>query len=396
MPPRDTANGTRRARGENIPRAGDEDRPAARGGRTQRGTQRGTPAKRSKADQPPRWIDRIGAFLLERHPWMAGAPLAVIDDLRKRHGLHESPGDAKFRAEVRRRLESELTVPNPPGNVAPTPGVSRAARREQALDELCRDVDGALAREQIRASLTPEERREILRGMILTRATDNQLKHLFIAGEVRYGSRSFQGKGFRSLGQEAIYAAAIRLRRGDAYALEGGEIGIPIGGDPNRPTARWAGDVLAPMIRDLGAVLAMRPTADTVRMVINAQMGKAGPPMDGRDLHVGDLRWGILPAAAPLGIPTLTISGMAMAFHLSESSQVAVSFIGDGGCSLGEWHEAINLCATRKLPAIFCVQNNQTALSTPLADQTAVRAFADKAAAIASGSVPSIVTPGIP
>jgi TPP-dependent pyruvate/acetoin dehydrogenase alpha subunit len=56
-----------------------------------------------------------------------------------------------------------------------------------------------------------------------------------------------------------------------------------------------------------------------------------------------------------------------------------VSFIGEGGTSLGEWHEAINLCAARKLPAIFCVQNNQTALSTPVAEQSAVRVFADKA-----------------
>ena len=56
-----------------------------------------------------------------------------------------------------------------------------------------------------------------------------------------------------------------------------------------------------------------------------------------------------------------------------------VSFIGEGGSSLGEWHEAINLCAARRLPAIFCIENNQTALSTPVADQSAVRVFADKA-----------------
>ena len=58
---------------------------------------------------------------------------------------------------------------------------------------------------------------------------------------------------------------------------------------------------------------------------------------------------------------------------------MAVSFIGEGGTSLGEWHEAINLCAARRLPAIFCVQNNQTALSTPVSDQSAVRVFAEKA-----------------
>ena len=56
-----------------------------------------------------------------------------------------------------------------------------------------------------------------------------------------------------------------------------------------------------------------------------------------------------------------------------------LSLIGEGGSSLGEWHEAINLCATHRLPAVFCVQNNQTALSTPVAHQSAARVFADKA-----------------
>ena len=34
----------------------------------------------------------------------------------------------------------------------------------------------------------------------------------------------------------------------------------------------------------------------------------------------------------------------------------------------------------RRLPAVFCIENNQTALSTPVCDQSAVRVFADKAA----------------
>ena len=71
---------------------------------------------------------------------------------------------------------------------------------------------------------------------------------------------------------------------------------------------------------------------------------------------------------------------MAMAFSREGSGRVALSFIGEGGSSLGEWHEAINLCAARRLPAVFCVENNQTALSTPVAEQSAVRVFADKAA----------------
>src|SRR5919204_3285558 len=170
---------------------------------------------------------------------------------------------------------------------------------------------------------------------------------------------------FGSLGQEAIYAAGLRLRRGPSWRGEDGS---------------WKGDVVAPVIRDLGVALGMRPTPETIRMALSAQMAKAGPPMDGKDLHIGDFDYGILPASAPLGIGTLTIAGLAMGFARERSGRVALSFIGEGGSSLGEWHEAINLCAARRLPAIFCVQNNQTALSTPVCDQSAVRVFADKAA----------------
>ena len=102
--------------------------------------------------------------------------------------------------------------------------------------------------------------------MVLTRATDNRLKTFFTSAEVRYGETTFQGKGFRSLGQEAIYAAGIRLRRGASYRAEDG----------------WRGDVVAPMIRDLGLSLAMRTEPETIRRALSAQMGKAGPPMNGR------------------------------------------------------------------------------------------------------------------
>jgi 2-oxoisovalerate dehydrogenase E1 component len=258
----------------------------------------------------------------------------------------------------------------------PTPRVSAAERLDQARRALVEACDGFFAREAIAASLTAAERREILRGMVLTRAVDNRLKQFFSSGDVQYRGAPFQGKGFRSLGQEAIYAAPIRMRRGPEWRDADGT---------------WRGDVVGPIIRDLGAALAMRCAPETVRMVLNAQMAKDGPPMNGRDLHIGDLEWGILPAAAPLAISTLSVAGMALAFAREGSGRVAVSFIGEGGSSLGEWHEAINLCAARRLPAIFCVENNQTALSTPVSDQSAVRVFADKAVGY---GVPGITVDG--
>jgi 2-oxoisovalerate dehydrogenase E1 component len=298
---------------------------------------------------------RLSAFVLERFPFAIELVRGVLASVAGAGDLRSA-----FRAELTRAL-SRLDVGDLP---EPTPRVPAAQRLAQARDALLDTCDGFLAREEIARSLTADERREILRGMVLTRALDNRLKQFFSSGEVVYRDAPFQGKGFRSLGQEAIYAAAIRLRRGDEWrGADGG----------------WRGDVVGPIIRDLGVALAMRPEPAAVRMVLNAQMGKDGPPMHGKDLHIGDFAWGILPATAPLTISTMSLAGLAMAFARDGDGRVAVSFIGEGGSSLGEWHEAINLCAARRLPAIFCIENNQTALSTPLADQSAVRVFADKA-----------------
>ena len=323
-------------------------------------------AKPAELEKVSGVLSRLGAFVAERYPFALREVLEAFEAVGGHHlPCHEASIET-LRPALRRELSRRLASRPVPGGLADTtPRTTVAARLEQACVELVEACDGFLRRMAIESSLTAEERREILYGMVLTRATDNRLKVFFTGGEIRYGKAAFQGKGFRSLGQEAIYAAAIRLWRGSKYRGSG---------------SSWRGDVVGPVIRDLGVVLGMRPEADTVRMVLNAQMGKVGPPLDGKDLHIGDFAWGILPPAAPLTTATLTIAGMAMAFWRDGSGRVALSFIGEGGSSLGEWHEAVNLCAARRLPAIFCIENNQLALSTPVAEQSAARVFADKAA----------------
>jgi 2-oxoisovalerate dehydrogenase E1 component len=308
--------------------------------------------------------DRFLAFVAERFPF------AIADATRAFDGVARQPPEAadavdRLRGPLGRALKAAFTWPALYARLETTPGVMIAGRLDQGVDELVSACDGFLRREAIAASFTNDERLEMLRGMVLTRAVDTRLKVFFSGSEVRYGATPFQGKGFRSLGQEAIYAAPLRLRRGGRW---------------RGPDGDWRGDIIAPIIRDVGAALAMRPEPATVRMVLNAQMGKTGPPMDGRDLHIGDFEWGILPATAPLSISSLTVAGMGLAFARTRAERVAVSFVGEGGSSLGEWHEAINLCAVRRLPVVFCLENNQTALSTPVAEQSAVRVFADKAA----------------
>jgi 2-oxoisovalerate dehydrogenase E1 component len=313
---------------------------------------------------------RFGAFVAERTPFALDLALdalaAALGADRRSTSIedpHTAAGIDALRPAVAREIRRRAAPP-PPDLGDPSPGVSAGDRLGQALDALVEECDGFLAREAIARSLSADERREILRGMALTRAVDNRLKSFFTGSQVRYEGAPFQGKGFRSLGQEAIYAAGIRLRRGQAWRGDDGA---------------WRGDVVAPVIRDLGVALAMRPSPATVRMTLSAQMAKAGPPMEGKDLHIGDFQWGILPATAPLSIGAMSIAGLALAFQREGSGRVALSFIGEGGSSLGEWHEAINLCAARRLPAVFCIENNQTALSTPVPEQSAVRTFADKA-----------------
>ena len=322
-------------------------------------------AKPAELEKLTGLASRFGAFVAERHPFALSDALNAFEKAVGGRNVSVENELEAARPALRRELTKRLQArPMPDGLPDTTPRTSAAVRMAQAHAELLDAADGFLRRAAIAASLTREERIEMLRGMLLTRATDNRLKTFFLGGEVRFGATALQGKGFRSLGQEAIYGAAMRLRRGAAYRVKDA----------------WTGDVIGPMIRDLGATLAMRPEPVTVRMVLNSQMAKAGPPTGGKDFGYGDLDWGILLPASPLTIATLTLSGMAMAFSRTREERVVVSFIGEGGSSLGEWHEAINLCAARRLPAIFCVQNNQTALSTPVSDQSAVRTFADKAA----------------
>jgi len=166
----------------------------------------------------------------------------TLEDVTAPETDREPAAIEQFAQQFRRALGHEISGLSAAQIPETTPGVSAQTRLKAASQELFEDVDGFFARVAIAASLTAEERREILRGMVLTRAVDNRLKQLFTGSDVQFEGVPFQGKGFRSLGQEAIYAAAIRLKRGEAWR------------DRQRG---WRGDVVGPIIRDLGVALAM-------------------------------------------------------------------------------------------------------------------------------------------
>jgi 2-oxoisovalerate dehydrogenase E1 component len=70
--------------------------------------------------------------------------------------------------------------------------------------------------------------------------------------------------------------------------------------------------------------------------------------------------------------------GLALAYQLRGEERVAAAFIGDGGTSEGDFHEALNLAAVWKLPVLFLIENNQYGLSTPVSEQYACRNLADR------------------
>jgi TPP-dependent pyruvate/acetoin dehydrogenase alpha subunit len=87
------------------------------------------------------------------------------------------------------------------------------------------------------------------------------------------------------------------------------------------------------------------------------------------------------PQAVPVSTQLPHAVGWAWGRRLDGHDDVAVAFFGDGATSEGDFHEAMNIAAVHKAPVVFLCTNNQWAISTPVARQTAVARIADKAVA---------------
>jgi pyruvate dehydrogenase E1 component alpha subunit len=85
----------------------------------------------------------------------------------------------------------------------------------------------------------------------------------------------------------------------------------------------------------------------------------------GGSMHLYDIEVGNLGANAVVagGIPGIV--GAALAFQWKNEPRVAVAFFGDGATNTGTFHESLNLAQLWKVPAIFVLENNGWAESTP-------------------------------
>jgi pyruvate dehydrogenase E1 component alpha subunit len=89
-------------------------------------------------------------------------------------------------------------------------------------------------------------------------------------------------------------------------------------------------------------------------------------------VHFGDRTKGVVGMVSMLPDMMVVAVGLAMAFRMRGEARCALTFFGDGATSRGDWHEAMNWAGLDRLPAIFVLENNQLAYSTPTARQYAV------------------------
>ena len=210
-----------------------------------------------------------------------------------------------------------------------------------------RKTTRSAAKEKSSTPLTRDQLLELYYYMKLTRQLEERLVNL-------YRQTKVVGGLFRSLGQEADAV-------GSAYALD-----------------RSKGDILSPLIRNLGSMLVQGAKPGEI---IRQYMAKGDSPTRGRELniHYGDLVRGFIGQISHLGDMVPVMAGVTLSFKMRGQDRVGLVYVGDGATSTGAFHEGINFAAVQRCPLVVIVENNGYAYSTPLSKQTAAKQLVDKA-----------------
>ncbi|MCA9538280.1 MAG: dehydrogenase E1 component subunit alpha/beta [Myxococcales bacterium] len=192
---------------------------------------------------------------------------------------------------------------------------------------------------------TAEELRALHRALVLPRVIEERMLLLLRQGRL--------SKWFSGIGQEAVAVGATAALRPDDYVL--------------------------PMHRNLGVFTTRGLDLDRL---FRQLLGREGGYTAGRDrsFHFGALDHHLVGMISHLGAMLPVACGLALAARLRGEDRVALAFTGDGASSEGDVHEAMNLAAVWRLPVIFLIENNQYGLSTPIDEQYACAALADRAA----------------
>jgi pyruvate dehydrogenase E1 component alpha subunit len=206
-----------------------------------------------------------------------------------------------------------------------------------------------------RAESTLSEKRlhELFREMLLIRRFEEKVEERFRAGEL---------PGFLHvcIGQEAVAA-------GVCAALE-----------PE--------DVIASTHRAHGHTISKGTHVNAVMAELYGKQEGCSRGYGG-SMHLYDLEHGNLGANAVVGGGLPAIVGAALSFQFRKEERVAVAFFGDGSTNTGTFHESLNLAQLWKVPALFVLEMNGWAESTPITQHAPITDFSQRAAAFDMRSV---------
>jgi TPP-dependent pyruvate/acetoin dehydrogenase alpha subunit len=102
----------------------------------------------------------------------------------------------------------------------------------------------------------------------------------------------------------------------------------------------------------------------------------------GGSMHIADIELGILGANGIVGGGLTLAVGAALSCQYLDTGCLALCFFGDGAMNQGGFYEGANLASIWKLPLIYFCENNQYALSTPIARNSAVLDLSERAAGL--------------
>jgi len=195
------------------------------------------------------------------------------------------------------------------------------------------------------SGVSREECLSLYRFMRLTREFEDAVLRLYHQGKVVGGAYSGNGNEATSVGS--------------AFALE-------------------ERDYLFPMHRDIGAHFVK---GQSVLQMMLQHLGRGESLTRGRDGtgHYTDPRLKIYGNVSPLGAMVPVACGAALASRMRKEGAVVMTYIGDGGASVGEVHEGLMFASAMRLPLVLVIENNQYAYSTPISKQFGVEKLSSRA-----------------
>jgi pyruvate dehydrogenase E1 component alpha subunit len=187
--------------------------------------------------------------------------------------------------------------------------------------------------------------RKMLRDMLLIRRFEEKSGEAYALGKIG---------GFCHLyiGQEAVGVGTMAALRPDDYVLT---------------SYREHGQALA---RGMSSRAVM---AELYGKATGCSGGKGG------SMHLFDVTKGFLGGHAIVAGHIPLVTGVAFAIKYREGDQVAVGFFGEAAVNNGAFHEALNMAALWRLPAIYICENNRYGMGTALERASAIYDVAQRA-----------------